>query len=91
MELTCLPIIVICCYIIGEIYKLVFRKVNDANKFIPVVTTICGGIISLVIYFTFPEAINAENIYEVLMIGFISGASATGTNQIIKKCFMEEI
>ena len=87
MDIAYVPVIVICCYVIGEIYKLIFRKVDGANKFIPVVTTTAGGLLAVLIYFTAPELVEAENIYEALIIGFVSGASSTGTNQIIKQLF----
>ncbi len=88
MDFTSVPIIVICCYIVGELYKQIFKKKNEAYRFIPVLLAIVGGILGVVIYFTNPEMIfNAENAWIALGVGIVSGVSATGTNQIIKQLF----
>ena len=86
MEFTSIPIIVVICYIIGEIYKVVFRKKKEAKKIIPMVMAIMGGILGILIYQTNPEIIfNVDNIWVAIEVGIASGESATGTNQIIKQ------
>ena len=88
MEFTSIPIIVICCYIIGEIYKAIFKKRPEAYKLIPLLVLITGGLLGILIYLTNKEMIfNASNIWIALEIGIMSGASSTGTNQIIKQFF----
>ncbi|MCI1245688.1 MAG: phage holin family protein [Bacilli bacterium] len=87
MSVAYVPIIVVCCYLIGEIYKLIFKKFDRKFKYIPIVTTMCGGVLAVLIYFTAPEIVNAGNVYEALLVGFVSGASSTGTNQIVKQLF----
>ena len=44
----------------------------------------------MLIYFTAPELVNAGNVYEALVIGFVSGAGSTGTNQIIKQLLQKK-
>lgn len=84
------PIIVICCYLIGEIYKAIFKNKPELYKLIPIILPIVGGLIGIVIYLTNPEEIfNAPNFWEALLIGIISGSSSTGANQIIKQLFKE--
>ena len=88
MDFTSVPIIVVCCYIVGELYKQIFKKKTDAYRFIPVLLAIVGGILGVVIFFTNPEMIfNAENVWIALGVGIVSGVSATGTNQLIKQLF----
>ena len=88
MEYVTVPIIVVCCYIVGEIYKVVFKKNKAAYKLIPIILALVGACFALIIYFTNKEVLfNAKNIYVALMIGIASGVSATGTNQIIKQLF----
>ncbi len=90
MNFTAVPIIVICCYLCGEIYKAIFRNRTDAYKFIPVVTSVMGGILGTIIFLTNPEVIlDAPNIWVAIGIGVVSGASATGANQIIKQIFQQ--
>lgn len=89
MNFTCVPIIVVCCYLVGEIYKQIFKKSTDAYRFIPVILPVLGGILGIVIFLTNPEMIfNAQNVWIALGVGIFSGASATGTNQIIKQMFV---
>ena len=86
VEFTSIPIIVVLCYIIGEIYKVIFRKKKESKKLIPIVMAIVGGILGILIYLTNPEIIfKAENIWIAIVVGIASGESATGTNQIIKQ------
>ena len=87
MDFTSVPIIVVCCYIIGEIYKVVFKKRQEAYRLIPIVMATIGGILGVFIYYTSPEIVNSENAWIALGIGIVSGVSSTGTNQIIKQLF----
>lgn len=88
MEFTCVPIIIIICYMIGEIYKVIFKNKEDLYKLIPIIVTITGGVTGIIMYLTNKEMIlNATNIWIALEIGLVSGASATTTNQIIKQVF----
>ena len=50
MEFSSVPIIVLCCYIIGEIYKIVFKNKKEWYKLIPLILSIFGGIIGIVIF-----------------------------------------
>ena len=91
MDYTSVPIIVLCSYIVGEIYKVIFKRKKDAYKLIPILVAIVGGVLGVLIYLTSPEMIfNVDNLWIALGIGIISGFSATGTNQVIKQLFKKE-
>lgn len=75
--------IVVFCYLIAESYKLLFKK--KYHKYIPIVVGVVGAIVSLVIFLTYKDSFNTENIFEVIAIGIVSGLASTGTNQFIKK------
>ena len=86
MELCSVPIIVLCCYIIGEIYKVIFKKNTKAYKLIPIIVACFGGVFGILIFYTAPEILfNVKNLYDALTIGIISGFASTGANQIIKQ------
>jgi len=88
MYFASVPIIVVCCYVLGELYKLVFRKKTQAYKFIPITMCVIGGILGIIMFYTEPTMIfDADNAWVALGIGMVSGVSATGTNQIIKQLF----
>lgn len=90
MNLTSIPIIVVCSYIIGEIYKFIFKQKQEAYQLIPVLMGFFGGTLGIIIFLTTPEIILCSNIWDALLIGIVSGESATGTNQIIKQIFIKE-
>ena len=91
MEFTSIPIIVIICYIIGEIYKVLFKNKQDLYKLIPILNAILGGILGILIFLTNPEImLNVSNAWTALGIGIVSGVSSTGTNQIIKQIFKKK-
>ena len=50
MEFSSVPIIVVCCYLIGEIYKVILKKRPETYKLIPVLVSISGGILGILIY-----------------------------------------
>lgn len=88
MDYSGVPIIVVLTYIACELYKLILKNKKDTYKYIPIFTSIFGGILGCLIYLTHPEMIfNASNIYVAILTGIISGSSATGTNQIIKQIY----
>lgn len=91
MDYTSVPIIVLCSYIVGEIYKVIFKRKKDAYKLIPILVAIVGGVLGVLIYLTSPEMIfNVDNVWIALGIGIISGFSATGTNQVVKQLIKKE-
>ena len=86
MDFVSIPIIVVCCYIVGEIYKVIFKKKSKAYKLIPILVALVGGALGLVIFYTEPKVIfNVDNLYSALLIGFFSGFASTGTNQVFKQ------
>lgn len=88
MDFVCIPIIVLICYMVGEIYKVLFKNKQEAYKLIPILVAIFGGILGVLIFYTNPTSIlNVDNLWDALLIGIISGFSATGTNQVIKQIF----
>ena len=91
MEFTSIPIIVIICYIIGEIYKVLFKNKQDLYKLIPIVLACFGGLLGVLVFLTNPEImLSVSNAWTALGIGIVSGVSSTGTNQIIKQIFKKE-
>lgn len=90
MDYIGIPVIVVCCYIIGEIYKLIFKKKQSAYKYIPITLAVAGGILGIVIFYTNTELLcGVQNFWQALLAGIVSGASSTGTNQIIKQMFLK--
>lgn len=91
MNITGVTVIIVCSYMIGEIYKVIFNKKQEVYKLIPIILAITGGILGMLIFLTNPEILlDANNIWTALFIGIVSGTSSTGTNQIVKQLFKKE-
>ncbi len=91
MEITSVPIILIICYMLAEVFKAILKKKEELYKLIPILVSFVGGILGIFIYLTTPEIIfNATNIWTAFVIGIVSGASSTTTNQIVKQLFKKE-
>ncbi len=83
-------LIVLITYLIGEIYKFIFRNKEEYYRLIPIIVTIIGGLVGILLYYTANDLLlQASHVYDALLFGFVSGASATGTNQIIKSIFKQ--
>ena len=49
MDFISVPIIVVCCYIVGELFKLVFKNKQEAYSYIPIITAVMGGALGIMI------------------------------------------
>lgn len=85
MEFTSIPVIVLLCYLIGEIYKVLFKSKEDLYKLIPIFVTLFGGLLGLVMHLVEPSFLNVNSIISALEIGLISGAASTGMHQMVKQ------
>ena len=84
---TIVPAILVICYVCGECYKLIFKKKH--HKYIPIVVSILGAILGILIYITNPEMLMVDNIYNALVLGLISGISSVGANEMIKQLIIK--
>lgn len=86
MEFMSVPIIVLICYMVAEVYKVMFKKKEELYKLIPILVGVVGGIIGVIIYYTEPKLMfNTKSVWLALGMGIVSGFSSAGTNQIIKQ------
>lgn len=78
--------IVIICYLIGMGVKAV-EKI--ANKYIPVIVGIAGGILGVIGMYIMPE-FPASDVLNAISIGIASGLASVGVNQIGKQLGKDE-
>ena len=84
MGLNGISIILIICYLFGEVIKKLSKE--KLNHYIPLILMLLGGLLGVLIFLTNKELLEGiTNIYEALIIGLIGGSGSTGTNQIIKQ------
>lgn len=82
-EFVAFPAIVVICYLVGFTCKKIGNEALD--KFIPAICGTLGAILGVVVFFTIPNFIPADNWLVAVAIGIVSGFSATGINQIYKQ------
>lgn len=80
-----MPAITIIIYWIINFLKIVTNENEKFMKFIPVISCGLGIIIGVIVYFTIPNIVVAENVLYAIIVGGASGLAATGTNQIFKQ------
>ena len=85
MKLITLPTIIVICYMVGEIIKVVFENKPKVKKTIPFIMGLLGLILGVAIFYTNKELIQTTNIWDSMLIGSISGLCATGTNEVLNK------
>lgn len=91
MEFVSIPVIVILCYFIGELSKILLGKNETRYKFIPVIVGISGGILGLIAYYACPEImISVNNPFVAIIAGIVSGLASTGGNQVVKQLFSKK-
>lgn len=78
------PAIAVLCYFIGLAVKT-FGTSEKLDKFIPIICGSSGMALGLIVYFTIPGYIPAENWLVAMCIGLTSGLASTGANQIYKQ------
>jgi hypothetical protein len=89
MNYSGVPIIVALSYIAGELYKAMIKD-EEHKRLIPVLMAIVGAVLSIAIYYSAPEIMAVDTIWDAIMVGIVSGESATGANQIIKQLFKNQ-
>ena len=89
-EIVTIPFIVIVSYIIGELFKVIVKNKKGLNKLISLIPALVGCIVALIMHLDDPKILGVSNIYVAMELGIISGASATSTNEIIKKIFKKD-
>ena len=90
MNISTIPFIVLVSYIMGELFKVIVKNKKGLTKLISLIPSLIGCLLSIIIYLDDPSILGTSNIYVAMELGIISGASATGTNEIIKQVFKKK-
>lgn len=79
---------IVCAIVYGtiEFLKHFFFCENERfKKFIPLLSSLFGAFVTLIMFFVCPEIVPAVSWESALLIGAASGLSAVGVNQIKKQ------
>ena len=76
--------------IMGVVYGIIewmktFIENERFQKFIPLVAVLLGSVIGAVAFYIYPSIIPVENVIMAIIIGAVSGGSATCANQVYKQ------
>lgn len=82
------PAIIIACYILGAVLKAIGNEGLD--KFIPPILGTFGGALGVVVFYTIPNYLPAENWLLAFAVGAASGLVSVGVNQIYKQFKADE-
>lgn len=85
-EFIAIPTVVLICWFVGYSIKQIAKN-DKLDRFIPVICGVLGAILGIVIFYTIPGFIAADNWLVAFATGLFSGLSATGVDQIYKQLF----
>ncbi len=86
MEYIGIPSIVIICYLVGEMFKLLVLKRKNKFKYIPIIVGTLGGILGLLCFFIDSTIVlNVESPIIAVALGIVSGLASTGSYEVITK------
>lgn len=80
-----IPTIVFIVYGIIEILKLTISNESKIKSYYPIIAGGVGMILGIIGFVCDPMLLGTENVLISAGVGMISGLSATGTNQLVKK------
>lgn len=80
-----IPAIVFIVYGLIEILKLTFADGSKIKSYYPLISGGIGMILGIIGYICDPVLVGTENVLLAAGVGMVSGLSATGTNQLVKK------
>jgi hypothetical protein len=81
LGIASIAVITVICYAIGAIFK----ASNFADKWIPIICMVSGGILGIVAYVVKMPDFPSNDVISALAVGIVSGGAATGINQAIKQ------
>ena len=85
MELISVPAIATVVYWMIEIIKYTVNGSEKFKRLIPITSALIGAILGVCCYYIIPDLVIADNVLVALIIGAVSGLTATGTHQIFKQ------
>lgn len=77
LGIASIPVITVIVFLVGEGAK----AANLADKWIPVLCGVCGGILGIVARYVMPS-FPGTDILSAIAIGIVSGLAATGAHQV---------
>ena len=90
-EYSSIPAIVALCYIFIELLKKLLGDDGNIKNLYPLISALFGASLGVFAFFSEPSIIISDSVFESALLGCISGLSATGGNQIVKRMQRKKI
>lgn len=85
MEMLSVPIIAVLVFSLIELLKVPLKQFPKFLVFIPLISGILGGVLGIIAFFAIPTLIPTGNIFHAILVGILSGLSATGSHQLVNQ------
>lgn len=85
LEFITIPIITAICYGMVEVIKCAFTTNENVKRFLPIISTMLGILLSVIAFYIYPSMIFTDNVLCAVLAGMCSGLSATGGHQAVKQ------
>lgn len=80
------PIIFCLVFALMTIYKHLVKDKNEMwTSLIPVFAGLCGIVLEIWFFYTFPQLVMVDDVVSAIIVGFTTGLSAVGVHQIGKQ------
>lgn len=88
-----IPAIVLIVYWVINLLKYIVGEKENFLRGIPLIASFLGAVLGVILFYTEPSMIMAENIIYAMILGGASGLAATGSNQVLKQLgkFKEDV
>lgn len=83
-DFIAIPAIVLICWFVGFCINSLSTS-QLATRLIPVICGVVGAVLAVIMFFSYPGIIPADDIFTVIAIGIVSGLSATGLHETIEQ------
>ena len=80
LGIASIPVITVIVFLVGEGAK----AANLADKWIPILCGVCGGVLGIVARYVMPS-FPGTDILSAIAIGIVSGLASTGAHQVYKQ------
>ncbi len=85
LELVSVPAIAAVVYWIMATLRYALKGKKAFKRWIPLLSMILGAVFGVVAFYAVPETVPAQNVVVALVLGGVSGLTATGTHQMVKQ------
>lgn len=85
LQISSVPTIAAFVYWVVNLIKYTTKYNEKLLTFIPLIAAVLGVVCGVIAFFAIPDIMPTDNVFVAVVLGGVSGLTATGFNQIIKQ------